>query len=46
MSGRCYMLVGTVVHLGVLDEWLVLMVRIVMRVFLQLNKGFLQTRYV
>ena len=45
MRGRCYMLARVGVHLG-LDKWLVLMVRIVMRVFLQMYKGFLRTRYV
>ena len=45
MRGKCYMLVRSVVHLGVLDEGLVLMVWIVMLVFLQRCKGFLQRRY-
>ena len=40
------MLARIVVHLGVLDEWLVLTVGIVMCVFLQLYKDFLRTRFV
>ena len=46
MRGKCYMLARIVIHLRVLGEWLVLIVRIVMRVFLQMYKGFLQMRYV
>ena len=42
MKGRSSMLVRFVVPLGVIDESLELMVRIVMRVFLQMDKGFLQ----
>ena len=46
MRNTFYMLDLNVVHLEVLGEWLKLMVRIVMRVFLQMHKGFLQLRYV
>ena len=45
MSGNFYMLARVKVHLGALDERLVLIVRILMRVFLQMYKGFLQMRY-
>ena len=45
MSGNFYMLAHVKVHLGVLDERLVLIVRILMPVFLQMYKGFLQMRY-
>ena len=40
------MLVRIVVHIGVLDKSLELMVRIVMRVFLQMDRGFLQMGHV
>ena len=40
------MLVRSVVHLGVHEEGLLLMVRIVMLVFLKMCKCFLQRRYV
>ena len=40
------MLDRLVVHLGVLDESLELLVRIFVRVFLQMDRGFLQMRHV
>ena len=48
MRGKCYMLVRIVVHLGVLDDLLVSKIRIMMRVFLRMNKvnkDFLKMKY-
>ena len=46
MRGKCYMLARIVIHLRVLGERLVLIVRIVVIVFLQIYNGFLEMRYV
>ena len=46
MRGNFNMLFRIAVHLGVPDELLVSKIRITMRVFLQMYRGFLEKKYV